>query len=134
MAEDPPGPFACACGVVFKTHVGYRRHAASYCMKGYISQHDAGQPDLEAQQAAAVTEEAAATSHEDGYARSLFRAVFKGLTSLRLKFNASNAMIQRVKDMVQDVRKEEQVTRFQPKPPAFLAVAVSPRQLDCAAH
>ena len=82
-ADDGSDQFMCVCRQVFKSDRGRAVHATRYC-KG-------APPDVE------VAEPPDTSS---GFASLLFTAAFIGLTKLRLKFNASNAQVQSVKDMV----------------------------------
>ena len=92
-ADDGSDQFMCVCRQVFKTSRGLNCHVSRYC-KG-------APPDVEVAEPLDMPSSSTNGGNtSSGFASLLFTAAFIGLTKLRLKFNASNAQVQSVKDMV----------------------------------
>ena len=93
-ADDGSDQFMCAlCRQVFKSDRGRAIHATRFC-KG-------APPDVEVAEPLDMPSSSTNGGNtSSGFASLLFTAAFIGLTKLRLKFNASNAQVQSVKDMV----------------------------------
>jgi hypothetical protein len=101
----------CVCGKTFKSAKGFSLHQSRYCT-GPPTEHAAAGEHAAASSSAAASLEATAgdadQAHaEDGegstHARDLYMTAFKGLTGLRLLYNASNAQVQAVRDLVSNL-------------------------------
>jgi hypothetical protein len=92
-ADDGSDQFMCVCRQVFKSARGLSTHVGRYC-KG-------APPDVEVAEPLDMPSSSTNGGNtSSGNTSLLFTAAFIGLTKLRLKFNASNAQVQSVKDMV----------------------------------
>ena len=102
MAEDPPLRMVCPCGRIWTSMWAYRQHVGRYCIGA--PQQDALPTEHEDRE---PQPEPAPDPLGEGMRQSLFSTAFKYLTRLRLKFNASNVLVQAVKDMVREMRATE---------------------------
>ena len=100
MTDQPTGPFVCHCGKVWDTRRGLLVHTRQWCTGAPPQPDDAAPPT-----AAANADEEEIPG--DKLREPLFKTAFKCLTRIRLKFNASNAVVQSVKDMVREMRSME---------------------------
>ena len=103
-------PIMCVCGKVFDTQRALNAHQARFCQgapsNGTAAEGTAAEEsdaDSEPVMEPDPSDEADASEAEAEHARSLFKVAFKGLTGLRLLYNASNAQVQAVRDFVADL-------------------------------
>lgn len=100
--------WVCICGRAFRSEmamIGHTRRCTGVPLSDDAGAEHEGTAPSEASQPAAAAEPigAAPADAEEEHARSLFEASFKGLTGLRVLYNASNAQVQAVRDFFSEL-------------------------------